>query len=159
MEYVFIILALITLGLAVYAGLLMGRLRQRKKEIEKYKKDLLVKLSDRRQSLFESLRIIALAVTQSQCEVSEGVIRIKKLIDEIDELRNFESLQDFHRIYADFEKFPYLEERGALSQREKFTQDNERYQIEREHEKRVNNLCFELLRVIEDVKDKPITLQ
>lgn len=158
MQYVLIILALISLGLAVYAGLLLGKLRQRKKDIEVYKEDLLVKLTQRRQDILESLRIIALAVTQSQCEVSEGVIRIKKLVDEIEDLRIAPSLQDFHRIYEDFADFSYLDAREALGKQEKFKQDNERYKKEREHEKRINNLCFELLRLIEEIKDRPLSL-
>lgn len=149
---IFILLAVITLGLAGYLGYLWATLNKRHKELALYKQELAKKLMDREKSILESLRIIALAVTQDQCEISEGVIRIKNLIDEVEHLKLAPTLQDFHRIHALFAEFPYLDERKELSKQERFSQDTKRFQIEKENEKRVKDLCFELLAIMKAPK-------
>lgn len=139
------ILAVIAFVLAIYLGVLVNKLRHQKKEQQKLKALLEQKDRERLEHINESLRIIALAVTQDQCEVSEGCIRIKKLIDLIDTLKNHPELVYFHSAYIDFEQFPFLEERKKLSKQEKFKQDNLRFELEQKHNSQIKESCHSLL--------------
>ena len=148
---IFVSLGLIAFGLAVYLGILVNKLKQQKDEEQKLQKLLEEKNQSRIDHINESLRIIALAVTQGQCEVSEGCIRIKKLIDATDSFKDLPELAYFHIAYADFEQFPFLEERKKLSKQEKFKQDNQRFELEKKHMPQVKESCEALLKLLKNI--------
>ena len=65
---------LILLGLAVYAGTLMARLK-RQQEMQQHA------IAARNERILESVRVIAHAVRDGQCDYSEGAIRLTNLLD------------------------------------------------------------------------------
>lgn len=142
---IFVVLGVVAFGLAVYLGILVNKLRQQKKAEEEVLNYIAEKNQKKIEDINESLRIIALAVIQDQCEVSEGCIRIKKLIDLSEELKDEASLSYIHTAYLDFEQFPFLEERKKLSKQEKFRQDNRRFDLEKKHMESFKAACEKLL--------------
>lgn len=62
------------LGLAVYAGTLMARLK-RQQEMQQHA------IAARNERILESVRVIAHAVRDGQCDYSEGAIRLTNLLD------------------------------------------------------------------------------
>lgn len=142
---IFILLGAVSFGLAVYLGILLNKLRLQKKSKDDVLNYIAEKNQKRIEDIYESLRIIALAVIQDQCEISEGCIRIKKLIDLTENLKEEESLAYIHKAYDDFEQFPFLEERKKLSKQEKFRQDNRRFELEKIHMESIKKACEKLL--------------
>lgn len=145
MTILFIFLAILTLVLSFYLGHLLVKIKKAKAYKAQVQNEVNEFLQKKEKDILESLRIISLGVTQDQCEISEGVIRIKNLLDQVDYLNEDSRFHDFKRIYKEFEIFPFLEEREKLSKQEKFNQDKERMRLEELHSRRVKDLCFELL--------------
>lgn len=102
-----------------------------------FREELQKKTEKRNLALFESLRIISLAVVQGQCEISEGCLRIKKLMELIEGLEPKKEYEVFSEVYEEIRGFAYLEARDALSNQERFEQDTKRYQIEQKYQDRV----------------------
>jgi hypothetical protein len=138
---IFSILAVIVFVLATYLGFLLNKIRIQK-SINQANQQQLEKLKqDRENSVKESLEIIAKAVIQKQCEISEGCIRIKKLMDSIDMYQGFDGHEVFDKMYDEIKDFAILEERKKLTKQEKFTQDNQRFAIEKRYETQISHAC------------------
>ncbi len=100
-----------------------------------------------KESVPESMEIIASAYLQGQVESAEACLRIYKLLEiywPIGELRP-ESLHVFHLMYAEIKDFDTLEKRNALSLQEVTRQDRLRFAIEDRYQKRLEVGCQELL--------------
>lgn len=121
--------ALIIIGLGLYAGRLLFLLNQQN-EKQKQARD------KRLGNITESITTIAFAMSQQQCDYSEGVIRLYHLLEALplEPLPNFEShYPGVYGLYEKIKSFPILEERAALSKKERRIQDREREQIESEY--------------------------
>ena len=134
--------AAVVVGLGVYAGRLLYLLNQQNIQQKKAKEKRL-------NNLVESITTIAFAMAQQQCSYSEGVIRLYHLLEAIPvtPLPNFES--DYPGVYGLYHKikaFPILEERAALSKKERRLQDKEREQLESEYASQIEK-DIETLRV------------
>jgi hypothetical protein len=89
------IAVLIVLALAVYASLLWGKVfqKQRRQQTE---------IDAHNANLFESIRLISLAMQQEQCALSEGCIRLTVLLDHLilpdnpDLPRLYAAIHDMH---------------------------------------------------------------
>lgn len=141
--YLLIILGFVVLILAIYLGFLYNELAKQKRKREAIQAQLLERRRKRDSGIYESLRIIGLAVLQNQCEVSEGCIRIHKLISLLDE-SDFEKKQEydlFEELYLKLKPFAYLEAREQLSKQEKYDQDKERFAVEDEYRDRMVASC------------------
>lgn len=145
--FIFSFLAIIVFVLATYLGFLLNKIRIQKNlaQIKEQKVEQLKK--QREDSILESIRLISRAVIYKQCEVSEGCIRIKKLLDLID-FKYDESLRPINELYEQLEEFPYLDERNRLSKQERFNQDKKRFKIEDEFGDRFKKACESLLEQI-----------
>lgn len=141
-------LGLIVFILAIYLGILLNKLRLQSQHNNKIKMQMEKKEKERQEYLLDSLRIISLAVTQDQCEISEGCIRITKLLEEVSHLKDNQNLKYFFTAYEDFKEFPFLEDRKALSKQERFRQDNKRFLFEEQHASGVKVACSELLKLL-----------
>lgn len=102
-----------------------------------FKKNLTKKLKqeqdtlERMKYLEESIWEISKATLQYQVELSEAVIRIKKLLDLIDIPESIRYRMDpINKMYLEISKFSILDERKKLSSKVIFEQDQERYKIE-----------------------------
>lgn len=128
-SFAFIIIA----ALGAYAGRLLYLLKQQNAQRRHA-------IAQRVARICESVEVICKAMEQQQCELSEGAIRVCNLLNALPvaDLPDFN--QQFPAMYSLFEQvrhFAVLQEREALSKKEKYQQDKSRGQIESEYESRV----------------------
>lgn len=124
---------LILSGLGIYAGMLLARLK-RQQEMQ------LQAIKARNERILDSVRVIAHAVLEGQCDYSEGAIRLTNLLDalQIKEGRAFAA--EFPGLYGLYEKvkeMPTHEARRALKRNEVMKLDLERSGYEAELETQI----------------------
>lgn len=129
----FIVLAAIVLGLSIYLGILYSKLRARNKDLIEARRLAEEAIRERRRDIERSLETLALVIIQEQCDPTEGCIRVKKLIDEIEDLSDRPELSVFHEMYDEVKHFAIKEEYRNLSKQEAFKQDNLRFKIEEKY--------------------------
>ena len=140
-----IIFAIVSLLIGVY---FLARMLKND-EKENLKKSF--KQMEREDFLKESLRTIALACIQKQCEISEGCIRINYLIQSTPDLMSEgHDWSVFFEFGDKLKKFDTHGERDSLSKQITFEQDNERYQLEFQYEERFLAACKLLFERLED---------
>lgn len=124
---------LILSGLAIYAGMLLAQLkRQQERQLQA--------ILARNERILDSVRVIAHAVLEGQCDYSEGAIRLTNLLDalQIKEGRAFAA--EFPGLYGLYEKvkeMPTHEARRALKRNEVMKLDLERSGYEAELETQI----------------------
>lgn len=132
-------IALIVLAFAViaalgtYAGMLLFKLRQQTEKQNAVRQERVDNIS-------ESIEVIAKAMTQQQCEVSEGAIRICNLLAALPIKDKPDYTQQFpfiHTLFVEVSGFAILEDRKKLSKTERRKQDKAREEIEAKHESKV----------------------
>lgn len=128
-----IIALIIILALGVYAGRLLFMLKQQNARQASAR-------AQRTEKIKESVILIAKAMEQQQCDLSEGAIRICNLLNALPlssppDFR--EKFPHIHGLFIAVSGFAVLEERKKLSRQEKRKQDAAREQIESEHESKV----------------------
>ncbi|MDC8829150.1 DUF2489 domain-containing protein [Alteromonas gilva] len=124
---------LIIAVLGVYAGRLMFRLQQQNARQKAAREQRL-------ETIFESVHTISRAMLQQQCNVSEGVIRICRLLRALPE----EVTEDYaasypaiHELFNEVSGFAILEDRKALDKKQRIAEDKAREAIEEQHESKV----------------------
>jgi hypothetical protein len=122
--------AIIIIGLGVQAGRLLFMVK-RQSNAQQAVRDKRVA------SMQTSIQTIAFAMQQQQCDLSEGVIRICRLLESLP----LSPLPDYpsrypavHALFDKVKAYPTHEERNALSKQERRSQDKEREQFESELE-------------------------
>ena len=142
--FIFSILSVIVFALATYLGFLANKVKLQNKMNEIRKQEIETLKNQREQSIKESIEILARAVVNNQCEVSEGVVRIKKL-SEIIELNSHENFKVINDMYEKIKHFAILDERNELSKQEKYNQDKERFVIEDQYSTEIKKACEGIL--------------
>jgi hypothetical protein len=126
----FALAVVIIAGLSFYAGKLLWQLkRQNKRQALARQKRI--------DSITESIQVIAKAMEQQQCDLSEGCIRICNLLPAIpsDNLPDYANL--YPSIYALYEKVAHMpthKEREKMAKNERKKQDLQRAEWEAELE-------------------------
>ena len=124
---------LIIAPLGYYAGTLLYKLKQQNIKKEQ------VRLG-RVDTITDSIIVIVKAMQQQQCELSEGVIRIVRLLEALPISPQPVYRNDYPHTYSLFTEvssFAILEERKQLPKKERMAQDLKRGQIESEFESKV----------------------
>jgi hypothetical protein len=122
--------ALIIIGLSIYAGRLLFLLQMQKNRHQQAR-------DKRIESMTTSIQTIAFAMHQQQCDLSEGVIRICRLLEAmpLDPLPDYQNhYPAVHALFDKVKNYPTHEQRNALSKKERRAQDKEREQFESEAE-------------------------
>jgi len=122
--------AIIIVALSIYAGRLLFLLQAQNKRQQAAK-------HKRIENITQSIQTIAFAMHQQQCELSEGAIRICKLLEALplNPLPDFQgSYPALHELFDKIKHYPTHDERKALSKAERRKQDKERGQFESELE-------------------------
>lgn len=119
-------------GLGVYAGKLLFLLRQQKQKHKAMKQQHL-------NDTLESIHLIAKAVSQGQCELSEGTIRLCVLLERFGVEDGAEQFPHLHDLYARIKHMPTHQARKALSKQERFKMDQARERYEQELEEKILN--------------------
>lgn len=130
---VILIAIVIILALGVYAGRLLYMLKQQTHRHTAAR-------NKRTHSITESIVVIAKAMEQQQCDLSEGTIRIVHLLNALplESPPNFaKKFPNIHTLFAQVNGFAILEERNKLPKPEKRRQDLAREEIEAEYETKV----------------------
>ncbi|MCG2582377.1 MAG: DUF2489 domain-containing protein, partial [Marinobacter sp.] len=90
--------------------------------------------SERRQSMVESIQVIALAVEEDQVEYSEACLRLKGLLDHVaPELLEQSPFRVFQEVYDQIQHMPTHRARQATDTRFIEKMDKERIAIEEKH--------------------------
>lgn len=100
-----------------------------------------------KESVPESLHIIAASFLQGQVEGAEACLRIYKLLEiywPIGEVRPAR-MTVFHEMYEEIKDFDILEARNALSLEQATKQDIKRFAIEDRYQERLMEGCEELI--------------
>ena len=124
-----VVALLVIIPLAYYAGTLLFRLKQQNQQQQKAR-------AARLDVMTESIQTIALAMTQQQCNLSEGVIRLVHLLESLPVEQPPSVAQSYPAIHELFElvrDLPTHDARKALPKNERMRQDQER----EEHESRL----------------------
>ncbi|MFT6914090.1 MAG: MFS superfamily sulfate permease-like transporter [Motiliproteus sp.] len=131
---------LIGVGLAVIAALVwlinrqLRAQRQAREAQQQVLDEMRVKAQQQRDYLIESIRVISSAVADGQCELTEGCIRLKKLLDHLaPHLHQHESFGVFNQIYDATQHMPILDAWKKLKIKQRFAYTQERETLEQRH--------------------------
>lgn len=93
---------------------------------------------ERRASIEQSVRVIARALTQGQCELVEGCIRLKRLLDHLAPgLHEHETFGVFNEVYQKTCHIPILDDWKALKLRQRTAYLKEMALVEEVHKAEV----------------------
>ncbi|MGL5031244.1 MAG: DUF2489 domain-containing protein [Aeromonas sp.] len=117
-------------GLAIYAGTLLARLKRQNTMQQQA-------IAARNEHILESVRVIAHAVQEGQCDYSEGAIRLTNLLNALQIKGDRTFASEFKGLYCLYEKIkdmPTHEARRTLKRNEVMKMDLERsgYEVELE---------------------------
>ena len=132
------VISVVIIGaLAFYAGTLINRINHQKKQIAEQALQRENEINARNENICESIRFIAKATAQKQCNVSEAAIRLSVLLETLVLDKPIDIDQRCPAISALFEKvkdMPTLEQRKTRPVKEIKTLDMRRHLFEVEHE-------------------------
>lgn len=150
-RYFLIVLAVfILLSLAGYAISLILKLRKQSALEHKLRQEAEKAQKERFQRIVDSIDIIARAMLAEQCDLSEGVLRLKTLMDVL--ALKLEEYPAMWALYEVIEDMPILDERKTLKRNERMKLDLEREAKEAELESQIKQECQQLLINIEQFK-------
>ncbi len=133
-EFALVILACaIVLGLGIYAGrlLFLVKVQNQKQQVAR---------DNRISNIQQSIQTIAFAMVQQQCDLSEGVIRICRLLEALplNPLPNYtERYPAVYQLFDLVKDYPTHEARAAQSKATRRKQDKERQEFESELENKI----------------------
>lgn len=133
-----LLLILINIGLGFFIWRHFRKGKLQKELIDKQVNDRIFHIED---SIFE----ISRATLQEQVEISECVLRLKKLMDLVEIPTSiYERMEPIRKMYVEISGFAILDDRKSLSKQERFEQDKKRFQIEGQYHQDILKCCEEL---------------
>ena len=141
--FLIILAVLIVLALAGYALSLVLKLRKQNKYFAQVQ-------NARYRSILESVELIARAMQSGQCNLSEGVLRLKPLLDVLG--HKLSTYSAMWALYQVVENMPILDERKNLKRNERMKLDLERELKEAELEQEIQKELEQLLKDAEQLK-------
>lgn len=131
--------SIIILALAYYAWQLHCQLKKLENEQFRARSAAEQSLRQRQLGLVEDIRFIARAILAEQCELTEGVMRIHYLINGLDGATwQRDELQAMRALQRATAGMPILDAYKALSKKQQFQLDTERYRLEQEHQQAIH---------------------
>ncbi|MCI5764852.1 DUF2489 domain-containing protein [Actinobacillus porcinus] len=130
----------IIMAMGAYSLYLFAQLRRQKQLFEQAKQARITRIK-------ESIEIIARAMQSNECNHSEGVIRLRMLLEPLGQKR----LQDYPAMWALYEvvqDMPTHDERKALKKNERMKLDLARESKEVELEEQIKEEVLQLLKEI-----------
>lgn len=124
---------LIIIPLAIYAGMLLSRLKKQTANQQKAEQERQMALKQHDTKILNSVVIIVRAMKEEQCDLSEGCWRISVLLDSLK--LSSELADQFPSIYALYngiKHMPILAERKELPKQKRMKLDFERMKLEAE---------------------------
>lgn len=120
------VLFLITIGLGIYLFRIVRKIGEQRQS-----------LTNNFDHLNDSLRTLALTITQDQVELSEGCIRVAYILNYHDDFKKRDEYAIFFEMYEKIKDFSILKNRKELSKQEVFEQDKQRFKIEDVYRERI----------------------
>lgn len=144
---------LIILALTGVAAFYLWKLKQKNTEIAQQQESAKKAWREKKEELAKDIRFIAHSLVQEQCEITEGCLRIKVLMDHLDgDLQHKTEFQTIQTVYSLTSQMPTHQAYKDLNRKEQFKLDNKRYKIEDEHRedvlaeaKTIMNYRFDIL--------------
>ena len=136
--------AAIILGLALYAGKLLAQVSQQKRR-QAEQRDALI--ASRNAKMIDSIQLIAKAMQEEQCELSEGALRNCKLLDSLLAEEPADYRQQYPALYALYDKLrdhPTHDAYKALKRQERMKLDVKRARWEVELKEAILKECEQL---------------
>ncbi|WP_116474682.1 DUF2489 domain-containing protein [Zobellella maritima] len=99
----------IIVGLAGYAGVLLARLKQQQQRREQA-------IARRNARILDSIRVIAAAVRDEQCNPSEGAIRLTNLLDTLQFRQPRDFTSEYPGLYGLYDKVKHMPTHEARKQ-------------------------------------------
>ena len=93
---------------------------------------------DSQEELAADIRFIAKAMVQKQCEITEGCLRLKVLMDRLDETLQHHS--DYQTIQLHYQKtahMPHHQAYQALDKKQQYKLDQDRFELENQHRQQI----------------------
>lgn len=145
--FLIILAILILVSLTAYAVSLFLKLQKQKKQIQQAK-------NARYHNVVESIDIIARAMLAEQCDFSEGVLRLKPLLDVLG--KKLSAFPAMWALYQVVENMPILEARKQLKRNERMKLDLEREAKEAELSEQIkqelHQLCDDVAKFKQELK-------
>lgn len=148
--FLIVLAALILISMAGYAIHLMLKLKLQKKREQELIEQAKEAQKARYLRILESLEVIAKAMLTEQCDFSEGVLRLKPLLDVLG--KKLSHYSAMWALYEVVENMPILDERKNLKRNERMKLDLERESKEVELEAEIKAECEQLLKDIEEMR-------
>ncbi|WP_109077813.1 DUF2489 domain-containing protein [Aggregatibacter kilianii] len=138
--FLFIAAVVIIAGMIGYAVYLLLALQKQKKALQQARRNRINRIK-------ESLDIIAKAMLNGDCNLSEGVLRLKMLLEPVGmRLKNYSAMW---QLYETVEDMPTHEARKELKKNERMRLDLRRESAEAELE---SNIKLELNRLLSEIQ-------
>jgi hypothetical protein len=131
---------IIILILAIIAGYLLYKVLLLNKQKEQQSKENQDAWVQNRNELIKDIHFIANSMSQQQCEITEGCMRLEYLINKVDDSPQMRI--DFQYIYKHYDAtaaMPIRDAYQALTKKEQFQLDNDRTKLEAQHKADVLN--------------------
>lgn len=145
--FLIILAILILVSLTAYTVSLFLKLQKQKKQIQQAK-------NARYHNVVESIDIIARAMLAEQCDFSEGVLRLKPLLDVLG--KKLSAFPAMWALYQVVENMPILEARKQLKRNERMKLDLEREAKEAELSEQIkqelHQLCDDVAKFKQELK-------
>lgn len=128
-----IIAAAIILGLGFYAGKLVAQVKEQQQQAQLELAQRQADIERHNAYLVDSICLIAKAVTEEQCELSEGAIRICRLLEKVYVEHDTNYPEDYpalHKLDSFLADYPTHEGYKALKRQERMSFDVKRAQQE-----------------------------
>lgn len=148
--FLIVLAVLILVSLTGYSLHLMLKLRIQKRQEKALIEEAKQAQKERYLRILDSIDVITRAMMSSQCDLSEGVLRIKPLLDVLG--KKLSQYTAMWALYQVVEKMPILDERKNLKRNERMKLDLEREAKETELESEIKIECYQLLQDIEEIK-------
>ncbi len=133
----FTLASLALIIIAALSGVAVYYLWQVKKQNEQLKQQQAEQKKawrEKKEELAKDIKFIAQAMVQEQCEITEGCLRIKVLMDHLDtDLQHKPEFKTIQHMFSLTSSMPTHQAYKALSPKERFKLDNQRYRYEDEH--------------------------
>lgn len=137
-----ILASLIIFALASYAFHLKRQIkineREAKEKDEAERKLAQKNLNKRNHNIIGDIRFIAQSILTDQCEITEGVLRIHHLADALDtDIMQQDQFSTLHNHFNACKSMAIKEAYKALSKKQRFQQDKQRYRLEQDNKEQV----------------------
>lgn len=143
--YFYIAFALLIPVLAYAIFLQLKTLKEIRTQKEKKRNEILEGQKKRQDHIRESMKIIAMATIQEQCEISEACLRLANLLPHYDEIDHQEERwKALFDMYEEIRVLKTLDERKALRAAHRHEEDKKRFASEDKFHKEILVICQSL---------------